>query len=69
MFRLRGNDVKTIDEEIAQMESEAILQSERRSLWSVITDRTLLLPLCLVCIIQVGHQLSGINAVNEKIKN
>lgn len=47
------------------MENEARLQSESRSLWSVVTDRTLFLPLCLVCIIQVGHQLSGINAVNS----
>lgn len=62
--RLRGNDMKLVEDEILQMDKEAILQSEKRSLWSVITDRTLLLPLSLVCLIQVGHQLSGINAVS-----
>uniref|UniRef100_A0A182JY07 Major facilitator superfamily (MFS) profile domain-containing protein n=1 Tax=Anopheles christyi TaxID=43041 RepID=A0A182JY07_9DIPT len=34
-----------------------------RSLWSVIRDPTLTLPLVLVCALQGGQQLSGINAV------
>lgn len=35
-----------------------------RSMWSVITDPTLRLPLILVCALQGGQQLSGINAVS-----
>lgn len=38
---------------------------KQRSLWSVITDSTLTLPLILVCALQGGQQLSGINAVDE----
>ncbi|XP_049546254.1 solute carrier family 2, facilitated glucose transporter member 3-like isoform X2 [Anopheles darlingi] len=34
-----------------------------RSLWSVLRDPTLRLPLILVCALQGGQQLSGINAV------
>ncbi|XP_065081978.1 solute carrier family 2, facilitated glucose transporter member 3-like [Ochlerotatus camptorhynchus] len=34
-----------------------------RSMWSVINDPTLRLPLILVCALQGGQQLSGINAV------
>lgn len=34
-----------------------------RSLWSVVRDPTLTLPLVLVCALQGGQQLSGINAV------
>lgn len=45
------------------MEIEASTQSETRSLWSVLTDRTLLMPLILVCALQGGQQLSGINSV------
>uniref|UniRef100_A0A182P8V1 Major facilitator superfamily (MFS) profile domain-containing protein n=1 Tax=Anopheles epiroticus TaxID=199890 RepID=A0A182P8V1_9DIPT len=36
---------------------------KERTIWSVLTDRTLLLPLVLVCALQGGQQLSGINAV------
>lgn len=35
-----------------------------RSMWSVIADPTLRLPLILVCALQGGQQLSGINAVS-----
>lgn len=35
-----------------------------RSMWSVIADPTLRLPLVLVCSLQGGQQLSGINAVS-----
>lgn len=45
------------------MESEAVFQSEKRSLWSVLRDPKLLLPVVLVCALQGGQQLSGINAV------
>lgn len=45
------------------METEATTQSETRSLWSVLSDRSLLLPVILVCALQGGQQLSGINSV------
>lgn len=45
------------------MELEAASQKETRSLWSVLTDPKLLMPVILVCVIQAGQQLSGINAV------
>ncbi|XP_058829585.1 solute carrier family 2, facilitated glucose transporter member 3 isoform X2 [Topomyia yanbarensis] len=38
-------------------------KSNKRSIWSVLTDPTLTLPLILVCALQGGQQLSGINAV------
>lgn len=43
---------------------EASNQTETRSLWSVLTDRTLLMPMILVCVLQGGQQFSGINAVS-----
>lgn len=45
------------------MEQEAKTQADTRSIWSVLTDPTLLLPVFLVCLLQGGQQLSGINAV------
>lgn len=45
------------------MEVEATTQSESRSIWSVLIDRTLMMPILLVCVLQGGQQLSGINAV------
>lgn len=45
------------------MELEAATQSDTRSIWSVITDSRLLLPIVLVCVLQGGQQLSGVNAV------
>lgn len=45
------------------MELEAATQSETRSIWSVLRDPTLLLPVVLVCVLQGGQQLSGVNAV------
>ncbi|XP_058125663.1 solute carrier family 2, facilitated glucose transporter member 3-like [Anopheles ziemanni] len=38
-------------------------KAKERSIISVLKDRTLLLPLVLVCALQGGQQLSGINAV------
>lgn len=45
------------------MEIEATNQTETRSILSVLSDRTLLMPVILVCVLQGGQQLSGINAV------
>lgn len=46
------------------MQTEAANQTEKRSLWSVLRDPTLFLPVVLVCALQGGQQLSGINAVS-----
>lgn len=45
------------------MEREMHDKKEIRSIWSVLTDPALLLPVILVCALQGGQQLSGINAV------
>lgn len=48
---------------IEQQDSEA----ENQDSWSIgraLADKTLLLPLLLVCSLQAGQQLSGINAVS-----
>lgn len=45
------------------MEIEATTQSETRSILSVLGDKTLLMPIILVCVLQGGQQLSGVNAV------
>lgn len=62
--RLRGsNDEALIHDELTTMECEAATQSETRSIWSVISDSKLLLPVVLVVVLQGGQQLSGVNAV------
>lgn len=60
---LRGSQFALIDEELQSMEKEAVLQSEKRSLLSVLCDRKLRLPLILVCSLLGGQQLSGLNAI------
>lgn len=63
--RLRGKEqIETIDKELKLMENEAKQKTEKRTLWSVITDFELRLPLILCCVIQAGQQLSGITAVS-----
>lgn len=60
----RNDDLsQRINAELIAMEQEAASQTESRSMWSVLTDKTLLLPLVLVCALLGGQQLSGINAV------
>ncbi|XP_065081977.1 solute carrier family 2, facilitated glucose transporter member 1-like isoform X2 [Ochlerotatus camptorhynchus] len=75
--RLRGKDAKDdyVKQQIEAMRSEDTQNSinddeetqrskpKQRSLWSVLTDPKLTLPLLLVCALQGGQQLSGINAV------
>jgi MFS transporter, SP family, solute carrier family 2 (facilitated glucose transporter), member 3 len=62
--RLRGKHTN-IRAEIEEMNVAANEGTqEKRSLWSVIRDPTLLLPLVIVCALQAGQQLSGINAVS-----
>lgn len=61
--KLRCNDMEYINYEIAEMEREMHDKQEIRSIWSVLRDPTLLLPVVLVCALQGGQQLSGVNAV------
>lgn len=64
MQRLRGNDaLDRVNDELETMALEASTQAETRSLWSVLTDKKLLMPIILVCALQGGQQLSGVNAV------
>lgn len=62
--RLRGlNESDRVNLELESMETEAITQSQTRSIWSVLTDSSLLMPVILVSALQGGQQLSGVNAV------
>lgn len=69
--RLRGTHSLLVEDELQSMENEVTTQNEKRSLWSVLRDPTLLLPIVLVCALQGGQQLSGINAVriNKNLHN
>lgn len=61
---MRGtDDAVLIHDELTTMELEAATQSDTRTIWSVITDPKLLLPVVLVAVLQGGQQLSGVNAV------
>lgn len=60
----RTDDISTlVNDELVAMEQEAASQTQTRSMWSVLTDKKLLLPIILVCALLGGQQLSGINAV------
>lgn len=60
----RNDDLLTrVNAELIAMEREAASQADTRSMWSVLTDKKLLLPIILVCALLGGQQLSGINAV------
>ncbi|KAF5283740.1 hypothetical protein FQA39_LY17237 [Lamprigera yunnana] len=67
LTRIRGGSNVVAEREIVEMEvamqaaNEQVTESW--SLIKVITDRSLFLPLVLVCAMQGGQQLSGINAV------
>ena len=54
------------DEESCGDGQSTVQKPKERTIWSVLTDRTLLLPLVLVCALQGGQQLSGINAVGQE---
>lgn len=45
------------------MKNESNEQMDKRTIWSVMKDSKLRLPLILVCSLQGGQQLAGINAV------
>lgn len=56
-----GDDL--VNAELIAMEQEAAAQAETRSMLSILCDKTLMLPLILICALLGGQQLSGINAV------
>ncbi|XP_012269365.2 solute carrier family 2, facilitated glucose transporter member 1-like isoform X2 [Athalia rosae] len=65
LSRLRNLGRSILDNEIANLDQEAIA-AKRTSTWTmarVFKDPTLRLPLILVCAMQAGQQLSGINAI------
>lgn len=64
LMLLRNHRSDVVEEELAMLHRESLSQTEKRSLWSVLRDPTLLLPVVLVCALQGGQQLSGINAVS-----
>lgn len=55
----------TIDEELMLMEQEVSTSSEQRSVYSVIRDPSLLLPVILVVLLMGCQQLSGLNAASH----
>ncbi|XP_037911679.1 solute carrier family 2, facilitated glucose transporter member 3-like isoform X1 [Hermetia illucens] len=63
LMKLRGTDPETVELELKEMENDRKEKSMSRSLRSVLTDYSLLLPIVIVCTFQGGQQLSGINAV------
>lgn len=65
LLLLRNDRADLVAEEMALMRTEATTQTEKRSLLSVLRDPALLLPVVLVCALQGGQQLSGINAVRN----
>lgn len=68
LMRLRVGSGSTdllarINAELIVMEQDASTQAYTRSILSVLTDRSLLMPVILICALQGGQQLSGVNAV------
>lgn len=61
---LRNNQLKMVEEELLMLYDESLTQNKKRSIVSVLRDRTLLLPIVLVCCMSFAQQLSGINAVS-----
>ncbi|KRT85756.1 membrane transporter [Oryctes borbonicus] len=64
---IRSMNVSELESEINELEIESNDNKKRSEktfgFWNVLTDRSLLLPLLLVCSMQAGQQFSGINAV------
>lgn len=54
-------------EELESIEPSSDSTGEEQTIWNVLSDPSLLLPLVLVCAMTGGQQLSGINAVSDII--
>lgn len=68
LMSLRNNQTKMVEDELAILYQESLTQTDKRSIISVLRDRTLTLPLILVGSLCLGQQLSGINAVGQHKK-
>lgn len=55
-------------EEVEMMEPSNETSDMKPNTWSILKDPQFLLPLTLVCAMQGGQQLSGINAVSKPVK-
>lgn len=66
LSKLCGHDTEKVNKELESMQPLSLTAStfEKRGILSIIKDPTLLLPIILVCALQGGQQLSGINAVS-----
>lgn len=67
LARLRNTREELLDHELQELRLEQqdnnLNQGDNWSIVRVLCDKTLLLPLLLVCSLQAGQQFSGINAV------
>lgn len=63
--RLRNMDIMLLQNEITSLQQELAMRStsEKWSIQRVLKEPTVRLPLFLVCLMQAGQQLSGINAI------
>ncbi|XP_032585739.2 solute carrier family 2, facilitated glucose transporter member 7, partial [Drosophila mojavensis] len=60
--QLRGNEVN-VQLELNELEQTLSKNDKSSTICQVLRDKTLLLPLLLVCALQASQQLSGINAI------
>lgn len=67
--QLRGSQSGLISEELQSMENEAIFQTEKRSLLSVLRDPKLLLPVILVCALQVSFISQFVESISLSVPN
>lgn len=65
LSRLRNMDIMLLQNEVASLQHEFMTRSsaDNWTIGRILKEPTVRLPLLLVCLIQVGQQLSGINAV------
>lgn len=61
--RVRGKQSINVQHELEALETALHSNDKSSSMWQVLSDKELLLPLLLVCSFQATQQLSGINAV------
>lgn len=55
----------SVQNEILLMKTEALNYINKRTIWSIFTDRKMWLPLFVVIVLQGGQQLCGINIVSS----
>lgn len=67
--KLRKHMDDSVHNEISLLKIEASQYRNNRSIWSVLIDRSMLLPIFVVFVLQAGQQLSGINIVSKSHVN